>query len=368
MMSTIPLYQQIAESIRRDILDGRLHSGDRLPSVRQMTAHWNCTPGTVQRAYNELARQKLVISHAGQGTRVAGQAGEAIPATLPLRRAALTNRAEAFLLDALSGGFTPQEVEAALREALDRWEAVEQPAGRVEEAAGLRFSGSHDLALGWIAAHFDQICAGAVLRPHFTGSLGGLIALAEGRADLAGCHLWDAESETYNQPFVRRILPGQRVALVNLSARRLGLILPAGGSPRVRQLSDLGQPGLRFANRQRGSGTRVWLDTQLARLGIDPAELEARGEVYLTHSDVARAVAESRAECGLGLEAAARAYALDFVFLTREEYDLVIPAAVLEREPAQCLLGWLQSGALRASLARLEGYDFSAAGTLHWIE
>jgi GntR family transcriptional regulator/MocR family aminotransferase len=92
-----PIYLQICESIRQDIETGRLKPADRLPSLRQMTDVWDCTPGTVQRAYQELASQGLVTSRPGQGTHVVAKPPQ--QNTTPLRKAALLHRAEAFLLE-----------------------------------------------------------------------------------------------------------------------------------------------------------------------------------------------------------------------------------------------------------------------------
>ncbi len=296
------LYRQIADVVRREILQGALKPGDRLPSVRTMMTQWNCTIGTVQRAYQELVRQGLVTSRAGQGTRVV----EKLPMLneIPLRKAALIHRAEAFLLEVLTAGYTPSDVEEAVRQALDRWRVVEQEISRPASQT-LRFIGSHDLAVAWLASHFSEIVPGYALQLSFTGSLGGLIALAEGKADLAGSHLWDEETDTYNIAYVRRLLPGKAVALVNLAYRRLGLILTVGNPENIHSISDLARPGLRFVNRQSGSGTRVWLDAALHKFQIDPNGIAGYGLETSTHLEVARTVAEGIADVGLGLEASA---------------------------------------------------------------
>lgn len=359
------LYHQIADSIRRRILQGALKPGDRLPSVREMTAQWSCTIGTVQRAYQELASQGLVTSRAGQGTHVVDH----IPGQddTPLRRAALVHRAEAFLLEVLTAGYAAGEVEDAVRQALDRWRAVTQQV--VSPAANLlRFSGSHDLAVAWLATHFAEIAAGTILQLNFTGSLGGLIALAEGKADLAGCHLWDQETDTYNAPFIRRVLPGRRVALVTVANRRLGLIVPAGNPAKIRGLADLAHHQARFVNRQAGSGTRVWLDVELHRSGIPPDEIVGYKDEKMTHSDVARAVAEGQADVGIGLEAAALAYHLDFVLLTRERYDLVIPEENFVSPAVQRLVEWLKGKEARDLFMNLGGYEEINSGTVEWVE
>jgi len=363
-MENVYLYQQIAQAVRQAILSGELRPGDRLPSVRQMTARWGCTLGTVQRAYQELAHQGLVTSRAGQGTRVV----ESLPARgeTPLRRATLIHRAEAFLLEVLTAGYSPAEVEQAVRQALDRWRAVAHKP-EPPPVGGLRFAGSHDLVLAWLASHFEEIVPGYTLQLTFSGSLGGLIALAEGQADLAGCHLWDAETDTYNLPFVRRLLPGVRLALIALAHRRLGLILPPGNPAGLTSLADLAQPGLRFANRQPGSGTRVWLDARLRKLGLQAETIAGYQDVFMTHSEVARAVAEDRAQAGLGLEAAARSYGLDFILLSRERYDLVIPAASLEAPAIAGLLEWLRSPDSKDVFRSFGGYDPDITGSLEWV-
>jgi len=364
-MKTGYLYQQIAEAVRQQILSGELKPGDRLPSVRQMTARWGCTVGTAQRAYQELASQGLVSSRPGQGTRVA----ETLPtsADAPLRRANLVHRAEAFLLEVLTAGYAPGEVEEAVRQALDRWRVVAQRP-EPSRAGHLRFAGSHDLVVAWLAGHFAEIVPGFALQLAFSGSLGGLIALAGDQADLAGCHLWDAETDTYNLPFVRRLLPGRRVALLGLAHRRLGLLLPPGNPAGVTGLADLARADLRFANRQPGAGTRVWLDAQLHKHGLRAEAIAGYQDIYQTHSEVAQAVAEEQAQVGLGLEAAARSYGLDFILLARERYELVIPSASLEMPAIRGLLDWLRSPAAKETIRNFGGYDPDITGHLEWVE
>jgi putative molybdopterin biosynthesis protein len=329
-----------------------------------MTERWQCTPGTVQRAYQELADQGLVRGQRGRGTVVVG-AGQPAQET-PLRRAELVHRAEAFLLEVLTAGHTPEDVEQAMTLALDRWRST----ARTPEPAPpgtVRFSGSHDLAMDWIAAHFEEIAPGFRLQVRFAGSLGGLIALAQGDADLAGCHLWDEQTGAYNEPFVRRVLPARKIALILLAERRVGLIVPPGNPLGVRGLKDLSRSGLRFVNRQVGSGTRVWLDSQLRRLGLAESAIAGYDRAEATHFAVARAIAEGQADVGLGLQAAAQAFGLDCLPLVTEPYQLVAPAAAVEKPPLRSLVRWLKGGDGRAMLGALTGYDASEAGRISFV-
>lgn len=106
------LFLEIAESIRQRIAAGELKPGDRLPPVRTLAREWYCTPGTVARAYALLARDGLVAAHGGGGTRVAPDALQPGPAGL--RRAALVNLADRYLLQALGSGHSAAEAQSAL--------------------------------------------------------------------------------------------------------------------------------------------------------------------------------------------------------------------------------------------------------------
>ncbi len=367
-METTTLYQRIADQIRQDILAGRYQPGDRLPPIRQLTQTWNCTLGTAQRAYQELAGQGLVVSQAGKGTHVAGKiAPHLLQAQGPLRRANLVHRAESFLLEVLTAGHSIDDIQQAFDLALDRWRAIQPPTQGDQAAQArrvLRFVGSHDLAVTWLAAHFGDVLSGWSLELNFSGSLGGLIALAEGRADLAGAHLWDADTQSYNLPYLSRLFPGQRMQVVRLAQRRSGLILAPGNPLGISGLADLLRPEVRFVNRQGGSGTRVWLDTELDRLSIPRLRVRGYENEKLTHSELARAIAEGAADVGLGLESAAAAFQLDFLFLVEEPYDLVAYAERAETGPLNSLFSWLASARGRQAVGALRGYDSTHTGEM----
>lgn len=361
----IRLYQEIAESIRQAIFNGELKPGDELPSVRDLSAQWNCAPGTVQQAYHELARQGLVTGRSGQGTRVA-TAVHAMP-TNPLRQATLANETEAFLLRLLANGYSLNEVEQAIRLVSDRWRTMP----REEQSTPtdvIRFVGSHEPSISILADWLKKQFPSYSLQISFAGSLGGLIALSENKADIAGCHLWDQETDTYNGAFVRRLLPGQRTALLTLAHRRLGLMVPVGNPADIQTLADLAQSHVRFINRQSGAGTRVWMNAQLSRLRIDTKQIPGYEDEVMTHTDVARAVAEGRATVGLGIETAAAAYGLDFLFLTNERYDLILPETACALEPVQSLIEWLPTKEARSLLSTMKGYDTHDTGQIMWIE
>jgi molybdate-binding protein/DNA-binding transcriptional regulator YhcF (GntR family) len=363
-MTKLFLYLQIADSVRQEILDGALPAGERLPSVRELAERWGCTLGTVQRAYDTLIEQGLLVSRPGQGTHVA--AAPPIEQAEPLRRAKLVHRAESFLLEVLTAGYTQAEVEQAVRLALDRWRTLNQTSAHWP-AHILRFAGSHDPAVALLTGLFAEVAPDYTLQLTFCGSLGGLMALAEGQAEVAGTHLWDADSDSYNLAYVRRLLPERRVALLTLAHRRLGLAISPQFANPVTGLADLTTPGLRFVNRQHGAGTRVWLDCRLRQLDIDPDRISGYTHEVQTHSAAARTIAENEADAGLLVESAALAYRLSFIPLTTERYDLAVLAESWERPPVQALAQWLGTDLARQKIAALGGYDVTETGQVQWI-
>ena len=194
------------------------------------------------------------------------------------------------------------------------------------------------------------------------GSLGGFIALARREAHVAGCHLLDEETGEYNVPFVKRVLPGERVLLVNLVYRVQGLIVPAGNPRDIFSLGDLVRPGVVFVNRQRGSGTRVLLDHHLRHQHIDASQIRGYDREELTETAVAEAVVSGSADVGLGILAAARAMGADFMPLWRERYDLAVPKAHLDMPAVQALLDVLRSDEFRGVVAAMGGYETEEMG------
>jgi molybdate-binding protein/DNA-binding transcriptional regulator YhcF (GntR family) len=371
------IYLEIAEAIRQLIVSGELRPGDHLPAIREQAKTWHCTPGTVSRAYAQLAKEGLVVGRRGAGTQVTESALHAAPTAW--RWATLVNRADQFLLDALSSGHTPAQAEAALSVAVSRWKDLQgarvPPAKRGEAPAQanaaeyrLRFVGSHDLVLESLPRLLAERHPEVALSLEYTGSLGGLIALARGNADLAGIHLWDAATDTYNVPFVQRVLPGRNVVLLTLFHRSLGLIVPSGNPQQVQGLSDLSRHEVTFVNRQAGSGTRVWLDAQLKRLGIAHEAIAGYQQTEATHLAVARIVAEKKATAGLGIEAAAAAFGLGFVPLTHEKYDLVCPEEIWSTAPCQGLVEVIRSAEFRDTALQRGGYDVTATGQETWLQ
>jgi putative molybdopterin biosynthesis protein len=222
--------------------------------------------------------------------------------------------------------------------------------------------GSHDLTLDILGERLSV--SGRRLVSANVGSIGGLTALRRGEAHMAGSHLLDPDSGEFNIPYIREYLPGVPVNIVGMVARQQGLIVQKGNPKGIESLEDLIDEGVQFVNRQRGAGTRVLLDYHLAKLNIDRTLIQGYNQVEYTHLAVAAAISSGRADCGLGIAAAARALDLDFIDLFNERYELIIPEEHYSSPLLHPLLAILSDPEFQAKIAGLPGYDVSQMGKL----
>jgi len=222
--------------------------------------------------------------------------------------------------------------------------------------------GSHDLTLDLLAqflsVHNRRLVSANV------GSQGGLVALRRGEAHLAGSHLLNPQTGEYNISYIRQYMPNIPVKVVALVGREQGLMVKKDNPKRIKSLRDLSKPHVQFVNRQRGAGTRVLLDYHLNSMTISPESIVGYNQEEYTHLGVAAAIASGRADCGLGIAAAAQALDLDFIPLFQERYDLVIPKQYAEADLLTPLFGLLADPVFRKAVSQLTGYDVSVMGTI----
>jgi molybdate-binding protein/DNA-binding transcriptional regulator YhcF (GntR family) len=371
--SSVPLYLQIAEQLRQLIATEQIKPGERLPSIRQLSHVLGVNPNTVCRAFLELEQEQILVSRRGGGTSVSPNRAADVRS---VRQKRLLENTNEDIIRSLSQGYSPEELEAAFYLSLERWREERKISAKItEEAAApgresnvIRIVGSHDVALNILLDLLRQKVEGFRAEVTHAGSLGGLIALQEERADLAGTHLLDEETGEYNFPYVKRVLPGRELAIVNLSYRIQGLMFARGNPRQIAKLADLRRPDVTFVNRQKGSGTRVLLDLQLKRQGISSSEIKGYEVEFDSHLAVASYIARGAADVGLGIEAAATSHNLDFMAMFRERYDLVIPLANYRSERLAPMLGIIASEEFKKIVEGVGGYDTSQTGATIFVQ
>lgn len=225
---------------------------------------------------------------------------------------------------------------------------------------GLRIIASHDLALAELCDRLES-SSGTVASVSFRGSLESLAAFAREEADVAGFHL--VSSGDAAAP-IARSLDGRRDRLVRFAEREQGLIVRHGNPRRLQSLQDLSARGVRFINRQRGSGTRLLFDHLLSRAGIASRSIRGHASEEHTHLAVAATVASGGADAGFGLKAAAARLGLDFVPLAKEHYWLAIRARDIRSAPMTRFLAAIRGPKLKEIGRGLRGYSLRGAGTV----
>lgn len=183
---------------------------------------------------------------------------------------------------------------------------------------------------------------------------------------VAGLHLSDLDGGESNVSAIRHMFPGACMLVVNLTRWRQGLVVPRGNPLAVRTGAALLRPGLKFARREEGAGAHRLVSALLAREGVDKAQL--RGPFAKDHAEVAQLVRCGAADVGVAIEGVALAAGLDFVPLSEERFDLVVPAASASTTPVSRLIEALDQPGFRAEMAHLPGYDADLCGHVTTLE
>lgn len=253
------------------------------------------------------------------------------------------------------------------RTLIDQWiqeSACRPPRRRMqEERPFLLVAGSDDPSLSILRELHARRLTPTSLFFATVGSSAGLAAIRDGVADLALVHLFDPITGEYNLPFVSETVPS-RSAVVPLFYRELGLVVRPVNPLGIRTVADLARSGLRIINRQKGSGTRLYLDQQLARLSIEPTQINGYQDAVATHLEVGLKVLRGEADAGVATRAAARLIGLDFVPLTRERFDIVIAQERFFSRGVQALIEIVSSREFRTRVESLRGYDTSESGRI----
>jgi molybdenum cofactor synthesis domain-containing protein len=225
--------------------------------------------------------------------------------------------------------------------------------------------GSHDLTIDLLASLLKEKSEGRItISSSNIGSMGGLLAVEKGIAHFAGSHLLDTQTGDYNRSYLQQYVKNTPVTLITLVHRWQGLMIAKGNPKGVRGIEDLTRSDIALINRQGGSGTRILLDYELQKAGIDSAGIIGYKSEEYTHMSVAMAVTSGRADVGLGILAAAQALNLDFLPVARERYDLVIPTDMIEDERIALLLEIIRSSKFVDQVLSLGGYEVEETGKI----
>lgn len=217
--------------------------------------------------------------------------------------------------------------------------------------------GSHDLIMDVLADMLELTSA-------HVGSMGGILSMKRDECHIAPIHLLDEDTGEYNITYINKYFPGKKMALIKGVKRNQGFIVQSGNPENIKSFKDLFKPGISYANRQRGAGTRILLDYHLKLDKIQPDEILGYNRELNTHMAVATAVKTGSATTGLGVYSAAKAMGLDFIDITFEDYDFLISFDSLEDERVKSFIEILKSTEFQKRVNELGGYKFEETGDI----
>ena len=217
--------------------------------------------------------------------------------------------------------------------------------------------GSHDLIMDVLADMLELTSA-------HVGSMGGILSMKRDECHIAPIHLLDEDTGEYNITYINKYFPGKKMALIKGVKRNQGFIVQSGNPENIKSFKDLFKPGISYANRQRGAGTRILLDYHLKLDNIQPDDILGYNRELNTHMAVATAVKTGSATTGLGVYSAAKAMGLDFIDITFEDYDFLISFDSLEDERVKSFIEILKSTEFQKRVNELGGYKFEETGDI----
>lgn len=226
----------------------------------------------------------------------------------------------------------------------------------------LRIHASHGFAVSKL--HEMLAVDGLPVELKYGTSLEAVAALAGDGCELAGFHVPVGEFQGEVARHYARWFDLAAHRVVHVATRRQGLMVAAGNPRKIYDVADLARPGVRFINRQPGSGTRFLLDLLLRQSGIDSSRVAGYEQGEYTHAAVAAYVASGMADVGFGVETPARQFKLDFLPMQSERYFLLCHERSLETPLLRRTLDLMGGTAFRQAVESMPGYQATDTGRI----
>ena len=199
----------------------------------------------------------------------------------------------------------------------------------------------------------------------YLGSFESILALYQDHVHIATSHLWDSDSDSYNLPYVRRLMPGTHAVVVNLSYRMQGFYVLKGNPKNIQSWEDLARLDVTILNRKKGSGSRILLDEHLFKRNISPGQVQGYQTEVPSHLTAATAIAEGQADVSIGTRRVIKQFPdLEFIPMQKEQCDLIIKKELYHTPNIQTLIQILRSAAYQKDVHAIADNDYSDLGRI----
>lgn len=237
-----------------------------------------------------------------------------------------------------------------------------EPQNTVQQT--IQLAGSHDFLVEHLVKYTASEGTGLSITPSYIGSLEGLMMLYRGSADIAAIHLLDPVSQQYNLPFIRQLFVHEQITVMRLASREQGLIVAKGNPKKISGIKDLTRKDVTIVNRQKGAGTRFLLDSFLAEENLQPSDVKGYDDEEWNHLGAAAHISRGTADVAFGIKCAASQLGLDFIPLTKEQFDLVFRRTPDNKKALQHLTDLIHFTNFKESIFELDGYDAEDFGKI----
>ncbi|MFW6324051.1 MAG: substrate-binding domain-containing protein [Desulfovibrionales bacterium] len=227
----------------------------------------------------------------------------------------------------------------------------------------LIIAGSNDILFDRTLPLFSEIHPDRLAVFGNLGSMGGLKALRKGLCHMATSHLAQENEQDFNFSYAQKEL-AETPAVVNFCLREQGILVARNIPKKITNIRDIVEKGLRLVNRPPGTGTRLLLDRSLHKLGFDGSAIPGYEREVQRHLDVGLEILAGRADAGPAIRPVASLLNLDFLPLTWERFDLIIPKSVFFHETIQGFLNIFHEERFQNMASELQGYDIRLGGKI----
>ncbi|MFC7392127.1 substrate-binding domain-containing protein [Scopulibacillus cellulosilyticus] len=221
-----------------------------------------------------------------------------------------------------------------------------------------------DMVLDMLGSLIEKSHPGYRSLRSYEGSLNSLISMYKGECDIVSMHLFDGDTGEYNIPYVKKILVNDRYIVLNLLSRRAGFYVQQGNPKQIKSWEDLTDSNVKIVNREKGSGARTLLDEQLRIHHISTSTINGYDQEETNHLAVAAAIAQGKADAGVGIEKAAKIVGVEFIPLIKERYDIVLIKSEQNLELIDIIKSHLLSDSFKKEIESIGGYDVSMTGSI----
>lgn len=237
------------------------------------------------------------------------------------------------------------------------WVEIELLKPKEEIRNAVVFNGSHDLTIDILSSKLKKRNYQSKIISSHVGSMAGLMAIKKGEAHVAGTHLLDPETNTYNIPYIKKFLAGEEVVLYPFLKRKQGWLVSKGNPLQIETVKDIVEKQANYVNRQKGAGTRILFDLLVKEAGLSGQDVIGYGREMFSHLSVAAEVKVDENSVGLGIYPAAKTMDVDFIPVSDESYDLLMRKEFFESEQGQQLIDMIQTEEFKRDVESIGGYE-----------